>query len=270
MENFHREDLDPIDAARGRKAIAEEFDLTKPQLAEQIDMSVTWVSERLRLLALPESTQELITAGVVPVEAERVLRQVAEVSPQVSNCVCVAAKRHDLPPSDFVRVFGQLFQLTCEDRLTDKPAMIDVRRMTVSRVISGRRERAELAERINTVDRNLASEDPQVCLGEPEVDAARAAGCFPSTRSTAVTSSLSLPTSPTPRWPPTCCVGRWTAKRPRCGSAPRKRPPGVTAAHRWVTARRRSRRMPARRNASRPRPMPRPRGGSTRSWAATC
>ena len=178
VENFHREDLDPIDAARGLKAIAEELDLTKPQLAEQVDMSVTWVSERLRLLALPEGAQELIAAGVVPVEAERVLRKVAGVSPRVAECVCVMAKRHDVSPSDFVRVFDQLLQLTCEGRFTDKPTMIDVRRMTVSKVISDRKERAELTGRINAVDRYLISEDPQVRLGEPEVDAARAAGCL--------------------------------------------------------------------------------------------
>jgi ParB/RepB/Spo0J family partition protein len=178
VENFHREDLDPIDAARGLKAIAEEFDLTKPQLAEQIDMSVTWVSERLRLLNLPDGAQAMVAAGVVPVEGERVLRKVVEVSPRVAECLCVMAKRHDVPPSDFVRVFDQLLQLTCEGRFTEKPTMIDVRRMTVSKVISDRKERVELTERINAVDRYLVSEDPQVRLGEPEVDAARAAGCL--------------------------------------------------------------------------------------------
>lgn len=178
VENFHREDLDPIDAARGLKAIAEELGLTKPQLAEQVDMSVTWVSERLRLLALPEGAQELIASGIVPVEAERVLRKVTEVSPRVAECVCVVAKRHDVPPSDFVRVFDQLLQLTCEGRFTDKPTMIDVRRMTVGKVITDRKERAELTERVNALDRYLVSEDPQVRLGEPEVDAARAAGCL--------------------------------------------------------------------------------------------
>ncbi len=43
--------------------------------------------------------------------------------------------------------------------------------MTVSKVISDRMERAELTERINAVDRYLVSEDPQVRLGEREVDA---------------------------------------------------------------------------------------------------
>lgn len=178
VENFHREDLDAIDAGRGLKAIAEELGLTKPQLAEQVDMSVTWVSERLRLLDLPEGAQEMIAAGIVPVEAERLLRKVAAVSPRVAECVCVAAKRHDVAPSDFVRVFDQLLQLTCEGRFAEKPTMIDVRRMTVSRVIADRSERAELTERVNALDRYLTSEDPQVRLAEPEIDAARAAGCL--------------------------------------------------------------------------------------------
>jgi ParB/RepB/Spo0J family partition protein len=178
VENFHREDLDPIDAARGLKAIAEELGLTKPQLAGQVDMSVTWVSERLRLLDLPEGAQELIAAGVVPVEAERVLRKVAAVSPRVAECVCITARRRDVAPSDFVRVFDQLLALTCEGRFTEKPTMIDVRRMTVGQVIADRAERAELVERVNAMDRYLVSEDPQVRLGEPEVDAARAAGCL--------------------------------------------------------------------------------------------
>jgi ParB/RepB/Spo0J family partition protein len=178
VENFHREDLDPIDAARGLKAIADELGLTKPQLAGQVDMSVTWVSERLRLLDLPEGAQEMIAAGVVPVEAERVLRKVAAVSPRVAECVCVMARRRGVPPSDFLRGFDELLRLTCEGRFTEKPTMIDVRRMTVGEVIADRKERAELTERVNALDRYLVSEDPQVRLGEPEVDAARAAGCL--------------------------------------------------------------------------------------------
>lgn len=151
---------------RGLKAISEEFDLTKPQLAEQVDMTVTWVSERLRLLNLPDGAQDLIAAGVVPVEAEPGLRKVAETSPRVAESVCIAAKRHDVTPSDFVRVCDQLLQLTCDGRFTEKPTVIDVRRMMVSNVITDRTERAGLTERINAVDRYLVSEDPQFRLAE--------------------------------------------------------------------------------------------------------
>jgi hypothetical protein len=106
--------------------------------------------------------------GAVPVEAERVLCKIIEVSLRVAECVCVTAKRHGVPPSDFVRVFDQLLQLTCEGRFIENPTMIEVRRMTVSKVIPDRRERVELTERINAVDRYLVSEDPQIHLAELE------------------------------------------------------------------------------------------------------
>ena len=99
VENLHREDLDPIDAARGLQAIASELGLaTNKQIAEQVQMSVQWVSERLRLLRLPDGCQAQIAAGEVPVEAERVLRQVATVSPRIAECVCIAARRHKVRP----------------------------------------------------------------------------------------------------------------------------------------------------------------------------
>jgi len=179
IENFHREDLDPIDAAHGLKAIADEHGLrTKQEIAEQVDMSVQWVSERLRLLHLPEGVQAHIAAGEVPVEAERVLRKVAEVSARVAECVCLTAKRHKVRPGDFVRSFAELLALTAEGRFDQKPTMIHARRVTVSQVITDSEERKELAERINAVDRYLVSEDPQVHFAEAELDAARAAGCL--------------------------------------------------------------------------------------------
>jgi ParB/RepB/Spo0J family partition protein len=179
IENLHREDLDPIDAARGLKAIAEEFELTtNKEIAEQVQMSVPWVSERLRLLNLPEGVQRHIATGEVPVEAERLLRKVAEVSPAVAECICITAKRHKVKPGDFVRDFDQLLALTAESCFEAKPTMIDVRRITVAKVISDPKERAELTDRINAADRYLVSEDPQVRLEEADLDAIRAAGCL--------------------------------------------------------------------------------------------
>jgi ParB family chromosome partitioning protein len=72
VENHHREDLDPIDTARGLKALAEELNLgTHKQIAEELAVSETWVSQHLRLLNLPEGVQAHIAAGDIPVEAER-------------------------------------------------------------------------------------------------------------------------------------------------------------------------------------------------------
>jgi ParB/RepB/Spo0J family partition protein len=179
IENLHREDLDPIDAARGLKAIAEEFNLkTNKEIATQVQMSVAWVGERLRLLNLPEGVQRHIAAGEVPVEGERLLRKVAEISPRVSECICLSARRHKVKPGDFVRDFDQLLAVTADGRFEDKPTMIDARRITVAKVISDPVERAELTERLNASDRYMVSEDPPVRLDESEIDAARAAGCL--------------------------------------------------------------------------------------------
>jgi ParB/RepB/Spo0J family partition protein len=179
VENLHREDLDPIDAAKGLRAIAEEFELTtNKDIAAQVNMSAAWVGERLRLLALPEGVQQHIAAGEVPVEGERLLRKVAEVSPRIAECICISARRHKVKPGDFVRDFDRLLAVTAEGRFEDRPTMIDARRITVTKVISDPKERIALTERLNAADRYLVSHDPQVRLDESEVDAVRAAGCL--------------------------------------------------------------------------------------------
>jgi ParB/RepB/Spo0J family partition protein len=179
IENLHREDLDPIDAANGLKAIAEELGLsTNKEIAAQVQMSVQWVSERLRLLNLPEGAQRLIAAGEVPIEAEKVLRKVAEVSPRVAECVCESAKRHKVKPRDFVREFDQLLVATCEGRFEDKPTIIDAHDVHVSSVIADPEERQELTDRVNAADPYMASENPRVRFEEADLDAARAAGCL--------------------------------------------------------------------------------------------
>jgi ParB family chromosome partitioning protein len=103
VENIHREELDPIDAALGLKALAGELNLTTNKaIAEKVGKSVSWVSDRLRLLGLPKGVQCFIAEGVIPIEAERLLHDIAVVSPRVAECICELAKRNgykgpDLP-----------------------------------------------------------------------------------------------------------------------------------------------------------------------------
>jgi ParB/RepB/Spo0J family partition protein len=180
VENLHREDLDPIDAARGLKAIAEEFHLTtNKDIAAQVNMSAQWVAERLRLLRLPEGCQAKIASGEVPVEAERILRKVAEVSPRIAECVCEMAVRRKVAPRDFIREFGDLLAATAEGRFEDKPTMIDTRHVRFSEAIADRQERADLLARFKGAYSYLADEqDPSIRLGESARDAIRAAGCL--------------------------------------------------------------------------------------------
>lgn len=179
VENLHREDLDPIDAARGLRAIAEEFALTtNKEIAAQVNMSDRWVGERLRLLRLPEGCQTRIASGEVPVEAERILRKVAAVSPRIAECVCEMAVRRKVAPRDFVRDFTDLLRETAEGRFEDKPTMIDAHAVRFGEAIADREERADLTARHNALHTYMQADDPQIRLGESDLDAIRAAGCL--------------------------------------------------------------------------------------------
>jgi ParB family chromosome partitioning protein len=178
VENLHREDLDPIDAAKGLKAIAEEFALTtNKEIAAQVKMSERWVGERLRLLRLPEGCQTRIASGPVPVEAERVLRKVAEVSPRIAECVCEMAVRRKVAPRDFVREFADLLAETAEARFDGKPTMIDARSVSFD-VVADREERADLLARYEATRPHLLGSKFGFRLGESDLDAVRAAHCL--------------------------------------------------------------------------------------------
>ncbi|HWB70156.1 MAG TPA: ParB/RepB/Spo0J family partition protein, partial [Solirubrobacterales bacterium] len=179
VENHHREDLDPIDTARGLKALGEELGLsTHKQIAEELAVSDSWVSQHLRLLNLPDGVQAHIAEGEVPIEAERELRKVAKVSSRAAECVCQTAVRHKVKGRDFLNQFGDLLVATSEGRFSDPPTLVDPRAVPISKVIADLKQRQELGDRYRAAHSWDDSEDPQLRFGEAELDAARAAGCL--------------------------------------------------------------------------------------------
>lgn len=177
VENLHQEELDPIDRARGLKALAEEHGLsTHKQIAEEVSKSTAWVSQHMRLLELPEGVQLHVAEGSVPVEAERCLRAVAKVSPRVAECVCELAKRRKIKPSQFVPYFGDLLAETAEARFEEGPTMINPDAVRLGEVLADAEKRAALIERVQAAGGHGQAEDPVIRFAEAEVDAARAAG----------------------------------------------------------------------------------------------
>jgi ParB family chromosome partitioning protein len=63
IENLQREDLNPIDTARGYQRLLEECDLSQAQLAQKIGKERSSIANTLRLLNLPEEVQKLISDG---------------------------------------------------------------------------------------------------------------------------------------------------------------------------------------------------------------
>ena len=60
VENLQREDLNPLELARGIKKLMEDFALTQDEVAQKIGKKRSTVANLLRLLELPPSIQKLI------------------------------------------------------------------------------------------------------------------------------------------------------------------------------------------------------------------
>jgi ParB/RepB/Spo0J family partition protein len=61
IENFQRQDLNPMDEARGFQALQQVAGLTQKQIAERIGASQPAIANRLRLLEFPQAIQEMLT-----------------------------------------------------------------------------------------------------------------------------------------------------------------------------------------------------------------
>lgn len=65
VENLQREDLNPIEEAKGLKKLIEEFGFTQESVAERVGASRPAVANALRLLALPEYLQAMLEEGTL-------------------------------------------------------------------------------------------------------------------------------------------------------------------------------------------------------------
>ncbi|MCD7846007.1 MAG: ParB/RepB/Spo0J family partition protein [Oscillospiraceae bacterium] len=60
VENLQREDLNPLEEARGYRALMDDFGLTQEQVSQQVGKSRPTVANALRLLSLPKELMELV------------------------------------------------------------------------------------------------------------------------------------------------------------------------------------------------------------------
>ena len=73
VENLQREDLSPIEEARGYRALMEEFGMTQEEVAQKVSKSRPSVANTLRLLSLPAELKELVLRGELPAGSARAL-----------------------------------------------------------------------------------------------------------------------------------------------------------------------------------------------------
>ncbi len=83
IENLQREDLNPLDEARGMNRLSEEFRLKNKDIAEQLGKSESYVSRTMRLNNLPEALQEEVVSIHSPrLSKEHLLQVVREKTPK--------------------------------------------------------------------------------------------------------------------------------------------------------------------------------------------
>jgi len=65
VENLQRENLSPLEEARGFRQLMRDFELTQAEVAERVGRDRTTVANTMRLLRLPEPVRELVEDGAL-------------------------------------------------------------------------------------------------------------------------------------------------------------------------------------------------------------
>lgn len=119
IENLQREDLNAIDRALAFRKLTEEFKLKHGEIAQKVGKSREYVSNTLRLLALPEEMQQALIRGEIneghtrpllmlierPEQQQALFREITEKRLTVRESERIArgiaterARKQDLPP----------------------------------------------------------------------------------------------------------------------------------------------------------------------------
>jgi len=83
LENLQRDDLNPIEAAKGCQRLIDEFGLTQEQVAQRLGKNRSSVANGLRLLKLPGSIQQALQQGELTEGHARALLALATAAEQL-------------------------------------------------------------------------------------------------------------------------------------------------------------------------------------------
>lgn len=115
VENLQREDLNPVEEAKGYKTLMEEYGLTQEETAKSVGRSRPAVANALRLLSLSKPVLELLEKGELSAGHARALVPIQDGEKQL------AAAKEVIDKALSVRKTEQLAGRMCrEDRQTGK------------------------------------------------------------------------------------------------------------------------------------------------------
>lgn len=83
IENLQREDLNPVEVAKGIKQLMEEYGLTQEKVSERLGKSRSAIANSLRILSLYPEVLDLVEKGKVSFGHAKVLAAVSDYAAQV-------------------------------------------------------------------------------------------------------------------------------------------------------------------------------------------
>jgi len=92
VENVQREDLNPIDEAKGYQTLATRLQLTHDDISSRVGKHRTAVTNALRLLALPVEVQEMVSRGTISAGHARALLGLESPGDQLATARYVHSK----------------------------------------------------------------------------------------------------------------------------------------------------------------------------------
>lgn len=108
IENLQREDLNPLEAARGYKDLMEKYGLTQEELSQILSKSRSAIANALRLLDLPDDVQELVVEGKLTAGHARAILSVHGEDARVALAQKVVAEGLSVRQTE---ILGPLFSV---------------------------------------------------------------------------------------------------------------------------------------------------------------
>ncbi len=94
IENVQRSDLTPLEAAEAYRQLADDFNLSHEQIAQQLGKSRVTITNTLRLLKLPEDVRNALASGKISEGHARALLSLP--NPEAQSQSCEAILKHEL------------------------------------------------------------------------------------------------------------------------------------------------------------------------------
>ena len=106
VENLQREDLNPIEEAKGYKVLTEEYGMTQAAVAESVGKSRPVITNAMRLLTLPEDVLKLTEEGKLSLSQARAILEIED--DELKSQIAAQAAENSLTVREISSLAGKI------------------------------------------------------------------------------------------------------------------------------------------------------------------